>query len=60
MDGETPKTSAKGCGVPLITKDVDAYGTNYTKQEAPRRAPRIQMEAQVQSIPAAQVDDPAR
>lgn len=40
IDGETPKTSVKGCEVPLITKDVETYGTNYTKQEATRCTPR--------------------
>ena len=30
----------KGCEVPFITKDVEAYGTNYTKQEATHCPPR--------------------
>lgn len=34
IDGEMPETEVKGCEVPLITKDVEAYGTNYEKQEA--------------------------
>lgn len=34
MDGVTPKTSAKGCDVPLITKDTQAYGPDYTRQGA--------------------------
>lgn len=40
IDGETPETSVKGCEVPLITRDVETYGTNYTKQEAAPCAPR--------------------
>lgn len=39
IDGEMPETEVKGCEVPLITKDVEAYGTNYEKQEATQWLP---------------------
>lgn len=48
----------KGYEVPLITKDVEAYGTNLHK--AGGNTVHTQMEVQVQAIHATQCDDSAR